>query len=89
MEKLLFLLIGNILIQIVTIYVMFYLLQYDYSSANATPDFEGRGGEDLAIEIANILTAAYKSAKAFDLTKLCIYKGRKCWKLNVDILVSV
>ncbi|KAF5305613.1 hypothetical protein FQR65_LT07693 [Abscondita terminalis] len=56
-------------------------------SANATPDFEGRGGEDLAMEISNSLTNAYKSTKAFDLSKLCILKGRKCWKLMVDILL--
>lgn len=56
-------------------------------SANATPDFEGRGGEDLAVEIANSLSSAYKSNKAFDLTKLCIVKGRKCWKIYVDILL--
>ncbi|KAB0796464.1 hypothetical protein PPYR_10525 [Photinus pyralis] len=56
-------------------------------SANATPDFEGRGGEELATEIANSLTSAYRSTKAFNLSKLCILKGRKCWKLYVDILL--
>ncbi|XP_023023763.1 exosome complex component Rrp42 [Leptinotarsa decemlineata] len=56
-------------------------------SANATPDFEGRGGEDLAIEIANTLSSAYRSQLAFDLKKLCILKGRKCWKVYVDILL--
>ncbi|KAF5303919.1 hypothetical protein FQA39_LY01704 [Lamprigera yunnana] len=56
-------------------------------SANATPDFEGRGGEALATEIANSLTNAYKSTMAFNLSKLCILKGRKCWKLFVDILL--
>lgn len=56
-------------------------------SANATPDFEGRGGEDLAIKIANTLSAAYQSPFAFDLRKLCIVKGRKCWKFFIDILI--
>ncbi|XP_060519950.1 exosome complex component RRP42 [Cylas formicarius] len=56
-------------------------------SANATPDFEGRGGENLAIELANTLASAYRSPKAFDLTKLCILKGRKCFKIYVDILI--
>ncbi|KAJ8945342.1 hypothetical protein NQ318_009737 [Aromia moschata] len=56
-------------------------------SANATPDFEGRGGEDVAIEISNTLSAAYHSPKVFDLRKLCILKGRKCWKIFVDILL--
>lgn len=57
-------------------------------SANATPDFEGRGGEDLANEIANSLASAYRSQSAFDLAQLCILKGRRCWKIYVDILVS-
>lgn len=56
-------------------------------SANATPDFEGRGGEDLATEIANSLSAAYKSCNSLDATKLCIVKGKKCWKVYVDILI--
>lgn len=56
-------------------------------SANATPDFEGRGGEDLAVQIANTLSAAYQSPLAFDLRKLCIVKGRKCWKFFIDILI--
>ncbi|RZB77498.1 exosome complex component RRP42 [Asbolus verrucosus] len=56
-------------------------------SANATPDFEGRGGEDLAIEISNSLAAAYRSPEVFDPSKLCILKGRKCWKIFIDILL--
>lgn len=56
-------------------------------SANATPDFEGRGGENLAVQIANTLSAAYRSPVAFDLKRLCIVKGRKCWKFFVDILI--
>ncbi|XP_072399651.1 exosome complex component RRP42 [Diabrotica undecimpunctata] len=56
-------------------------------SANATPDFEGRGGEDLAIAISNTLSSAYSSPLAFDLRKLCILNGRKCWKIYVDILI--
>lgn len=61
----------------------------NFSSANATPNFEGRGGEDLAVELSNCLASAYKSNEALDLTKLCIMKGRKCWKLYVDILVNI
>ncbi|ERL88194.1 exosome complex component RRP42 [Dendroctonus ponderosae] len=56
-------------------------------SANATPDFEGRGGESLAVELANILSSAYESPLTFDLRKLCILKGKKCWKLYVDVLI--
>jgi len=56
-------------------------------SANATPAFEGRGGEDLATEISRVLARAYQSPNVLDLTKLCILAGRTCWILYVDILV--
>ncbi|XP_065087435.1 exosome complex exonuclease RRP42 [Ochlerotatus camptorhynchus] len=56
-------------------------------SANATPDFEGRGGEELATEISNTLSKAYLSQQAFDLTPLCILAKHQCWKLYVDILI--
>lgn len=56
-------------------------------SANATPDFEGRGGEELATQLSTTLSAAYRSTHAFDLNKLCIVKGKKCWKVYVDILL--
>lgn len=56
-------------------------------SANATPDFEGRGGEELALEISNTLTKVFISPNAFDLKKLCILARKHCWKLYIDILV--
>lgn len=59
------------------------------SSANATPAFEGRGGDDLATEISNVLSMAYQTPDAFDLKQLCIIPQKKCWKMYVDILVSV
>lgn len=57
-------------------------------SANATPEFEGRGGEEFAMEIANTLHKAYQSGQALNLKKLCILPRQQCWKLYVDILVS-
>lgn len=56
-------------------------------SANATPEFEGRGGEELANEIRATLEAAYQSGRAFDLRKLCIVPRQQCWKLFVDVLI--
>lgn len=56
-------------------------------SANATPEFEGRGGEELANEIRTTLEAAYRSRRAFDLRKLCILPRQQCWKLYVDVLI--
>ena len=60
-----------------------------FSSANATPEFEGRGGEELALELSDTLANAYESPLAFDLKPLCILPGQQCWKLYVDILVSI
>lgn len=56
-------------------------------SANALLDFEGRGGEELALEISNCLRITYSSPHAFDLKSLCILPKHQCWKLYVDILI--
>lgn len=56
-------------------------------SANATPAFEGKGGDDLATEISNVLSMAYQTSDAFDLRQLCIIPSKKCWKMYVDILI--
>lgn len=56
-------------------------------SANATPEFEGRGGENLALEISNTLAKAYSSPLAFDLKLLSILRHQQCWKLYVDVLI--
>ncbi|KAK7601834.1 hypothetical protein V9T40_009275 [Parthenolecanium corni] len=53
-------------------------------SANATPTFEGRGGEDLASEISSALQKAYD---ILPLNDLCIVPNLSCWKLYVDILI--
>ncbi|XP_050443504.1 exosome complex component RRP42 isoform X2 [Adelges cooleyi] len=54
-------------------------------SANATPAFEGRGGEQLAAELSRFLYLAH--SPVFDLSKLCIVPGQSCWKLFVDVLI--
>lgn len=59
-----------------------------FSSANATPEFEGRGGEVLATEISTILSRAYDNPNALDLKSLSVIPGSQCWILYVDILVS-
>lgn len=55
------------------------------SSANATPAFEGRGGEQLAAEISRFLYLAH--SPVYNLSKLCIVPGQSCWKLFVDVLI--
>ena len=56
-------------------------------SANATPEFEGRGGEALATEMGRTLSHAYSDKNVFDLTSLLILSGRHYWILYIDILV--
>ncbi|XP_064611102.1 exosome complex component RRP42-like isoform X1 [Liolophura sinensis] len=56
-------------------------------SANATPEFEGRGGEELATEISNTLARAYDTATSLDLNSLVIIPGQQCWVLYVDIVL--
>ena len=56
-------------------------------SANATPEFEGRGGEDLATEISRALAHAYANPEVFDLKQLCVLEGQQCWVLYIDVLI--
>nr|SVE92636.1 EOG090X0CWA [Megafenestra aurita] len=56
-------------------------------SANATPEFEGRGGENLANEICRFLQRSYASESILNLTELCVLPGQQCWILYADILI--
>lgn len=56
-------------------------------SANATPAFEGRGGEELATEITNLLYRAYSADTVIDVKSLCLQEGKLCWVLYVDVLL--
>jgi len=56
-------------------------------SANASPAFEGKGGDNLAADISRALTRAYASPEVLNLEELCILAGKTCWILYVDILV--
>lgn len=58
------------------------------SSANATPEFEGRGGEGLGTELSNTLYRVFNNKGSIDLQRLCISPGEHCWVLYVDVLVS-
>jgi len=56
-------------------------------SANASPEFEGRGGEELGTMLAKTLERAYNHKSAIDLEALCILPGKQCWVLYIDALV--
>ncbi|XP_009462791.1 PREDICTED: exosome complex component RRP42 [Nipponia nippon] len=64
-----------------------YLEFFVDCSANATPEFEGRGGEELGTEIANTLYRVFSSENSVDLKSLCINPREHCWVLYVDVLL--
>lgn len=64
-----------------------YLEFFVDCSANATPEFEGRGGDDLGTEIANTLYRIFNNKSSVDLQSLCISPREHCWILYVDVLL--
>ncbi|XP_055509147.1 exosome complex component RRP42 [Leucoraja erinacea] len=56
-------------------------------SANATPQFEGRGGDDLGTEITNTLYRMFDNSSSLELAALCITPRDHCWVLYVDVLL--
>ncbi len=56
-------------------------------TANATPQFEGRGGEELATQISSMLYRAYDHQQCLDLKSLCVVERQHCWVLYVDVLI--
>ncbi|XP_044789733.2 exosome complex component RRP42 isoform X1 [Bubalus bubalis] len=63
-----------------------YLEFFVDCSASATPEFEGRGGDDLGMEIANTLYRIFNKS-SIDLKSLCISPREHCWVLYVDVLL--
>ncbi|XP_004835117.1 exosome complex component RRP42 [Heterocephalus glaber] len=64
-----------------------YLEFFVDCSASATPEFEGRGGDDLGTEIASTLYRIFSSRSSVDLQSLCISPREHCWVLYVDVLL--
>jgi len=56
-------------------------------SANATPEFEGKGGNELAEDIASSLSTAYANDIALDCRRLCLVNGKICWLLYIDVVI--
>lgn len=56
-------------------------------SANASPEFEGRGGDDLAVEIASSLASIYDHRNVLDYKTLGIIPRQCCWVIYIDIVV--
>ena len=56
------------------------------SSANASPSFEGKGGDDIALELSNGLAKVVNS-QTLDLESFLIVPGKHCWALFIDAVV--
>uniref|UniRef100_A0A023GHR1 Ribosomal RNA-processing protein 42 n=1 Tax=Amblyomma triste TaxID=251400 RepID=A0A023GHR1_AMBTT len=56
-------------------------------TANADPEFEGRGGEEVATKIKSALAQAFGSPKCLDLKSLAVIPGQQVWVLYVDVLI--
>lgn len=68
---------------------MLAIIVFLSSSANAAPEFEGRGGEDVATEMSKLLTHAYLASRScLDLKLLCIRPAHYSWLLYIDVVVS-
>jgi len=54
---------------------------------SASPEFEGRGGNELNVELATVIQRLLNNPSAIDLKKLCLLPGQRCWIIYVDALV--
>lgn len=58
-------------------------------TASASPNFEGRGAEEVNVLLECILSQMFLTDGAVDLKQLCIQPGSRCWVLNVDVCVMM
>lgn len=54
-------------------------------SANADPLFEGRGGQEMAVELVRFFEDSFKNCSLLDC--LTVVEGKSVWCLSVDILI--
>ena len=59
------------------------LLTPVFPPANATPAFEGRGGEALATSISRLLARSYSSTQARDLSKYYLLDNLYATKITI------
>jgi len=52
---------------------------------SASPEFEGKAGEELNHELARMMAQLMKGG--LDLKSLCLLPGKICWVLYVDVMV--
>jgi exosome complex component RRP42 len=57
------------------------------SCPSASPEFEGRGAEELNIELARVIERVLTAPSALDMKSLCLIPGKQCWVLYIDVMV--
>ncbi|GIY81226.1 exosome complex component RRP42 [Caerostris darwini] len=57
------------------------------STPHACLEFEGKGGDDFAADVSQLLTQVCNNDKLIDLKSLCVIPGQQVWVLYVDIMV--
>ncbi|KAL0479512.1 exosome complex protein RRP42 [Acrasis kona] len=56
-------------------------------SPSASPEFEGRGAEEMNAILSAMLRNMLQNARTVDWASLCISPGKQCWIVYVDCLV--
>lgn len=54
---------------------------------SASPEFEGRGGSNLNLELSRVLERALTAPGVLDLKSLNLIEGKQCWVIFIDALV--
>jgi len=54
---------------------------------SASPEFEGRGGAALNLELGRVTERYLNESNSLNLKSLCLVPGKQCWVLSVDALV--
>jgi len=54
---------------------------------SASPEFEGRGGDELNLELARTMERYLNAEATLNLQTLCLVPGKHCWVIYVDALV--
>jgi exosome complex component RRP42 len=54
---------------------------------SATTEFEGKGGDDLATSLSQLMERVLGQQSAFNSSQLCVIPGKVCWDLYIDVTI--
>lgn len=64
-----------------------YSICFLCSCPSASPEYEGRGAEEINVELARFVERLLRAPGALNLQTLGLIPGRQCWVLYVDVMV--